>query len=141
MVQCSFSIFAKLLIKHISLTEGVVVYKCKLVQNKTSPSFCMVHLYFNRHERVRTAKAAAESLGVSLRYSDRIYTCIPKKRGYYGSCMVIVWVRIRRDFLVVNLQATFSFGFFLNKAGAFICLRSLHHILSVGLEKQMSSRE
>ena len=38
--------------------------------------------------------------------------CIPEKREYYGSCTVIV--RVRRDFLVFNIQATFLLRVLLN---------------------------
>ena len=50
--------------------------------------------------------------------SSAVISCIPEKRGYYGSCTVIVHVHVcvRRDFLVFNLQATFLFGFLLNFA-------------------------
>ena len=58
--------------------------------------------------------------------------CIPEKRKYYGSRMVIV--RVRRDFLVFNLQATFLLGFLLNFASGLLWQKSDHPIVLVGQE-------
>ena len=59
-----------------------------------------------------------------------------ESRGYYGSCTVVVRiravvcvravVRVRRDFLVFELQITFLKGFLLNFAGGFLWQRSRH---------------
>ena len=62
--------------------------------------------------------------------------CIPRKAG-------ILWIthghRVRRDFLVFNLQATFLLGFLLNFASALLCQRSGHPIVFVGSgESKMS---
>ena len=40
-----------------------------------------------------------------------------------------LFVRIYRDFLLIDVQATFLFAFLLNLAGAFIWLRSRHLIV------------
>ena len=65
--------------------------------------------------------------------------CIPEKRGYYGSRKVIV--RVRRDFLVFNLQATFLLGFLLNFASGLLWQRSDHPIVLVGQEPKLGSGE
>ena len=66
-----------------------------------------------------------------------LHNCIPEKRGHYGSCMVIN--RIRRDFLVFNLQASFLLGFLLNFASGFLWQRSGHSILLVAQESKLCS--
>ena len=65
-----------------------------------------------------------------------LHYCIPEKRGYYGSRTVIV--RVRRDFLVFNLQATILLGFLLNFASGLLWQRSGHPIVLVGQESKMS---
>ena len=65
--------------------------------------------------------------------------CIPEKRGYYGSCAVIV--RMRRDFLVFNLQDTFLWGFLLNFASGLLWQRSGHSIVLVGQKSKLGSGE
>ena len=61
--------------------------------------------------------------------------CILEKRGYYGSCTVIV--RVRRDFLVFNLQATLLFGFLLTFASGLLWQRSGHPIVLVAQESKL----
>ena len=68
-----------------------------------------------------------------------IGNCIPEKRGYYGSRTVIV--RVRRDFLLFNLQATFLLGFLLNFAIGLLWQRSGHPIVLVGQESKLGSGE
>ena len=46
-----------------------------------------------------------------------------------------------QTFLVCNLQATFLFGFLLNFASGLLWQRSAHHIVLVGQESQLDSRE
>ena len=72
-----------------------------------------------------------------------------ESRGYYGSCTVVVRVRVivrvivrvvvhvRRDFLVFELQATFLKGFLLNLAGALLWQRSHHPVVLVLLESKL----
>ena len=69
--------------------------------------------------------------------------CIPEKRGYYGSCTVIVRVCIRvpRDFLVLNLQATFLLGFLLSFESGLLWQRFGHPILLVAQEAKLCSGE
>ena len=54
---------------------------------------------------------------------------------------VIVHARIRRDFLVFNLQATFIFGFLLNFASGLLWERTGHHIVLVAQESKLCSGE
>ena len=68
-----------------------------------------------------------------------VFHCFPEKRGYYGSRTVIV--RVRRDFLVFNLQATFLLGFLLNFASGLLWQRSGHPIVLVGQESKLGSGE
>ena len=65
--------------------------------------------------------------------------CIPEKQGYYGSRMVIV--RVRRDFLVFNLQAIFLLGFLLNFTSGLLLQLSGHPIVLVGQESKLGSGE
>ena len=65
--------------------------------------------------------------------------CIPKKRGYYGSCTVII--HVHRDFLVFNLQATFLLGFLKNFPSGLLWQRSGHPILLVAQESKLCSGE
>ena len=67
--------------------------------------------------------------------------CIPEMRGYYGSRTVIVRVRVCRDFLVFNLQATFLLGFLLNFASGLLWQRSGHPIILVAQESKLCSGE
>ena len=66
-----------------------------------------------------------------------------ESRGYYGSCTVvvrvrvIVRVRVRRDFLVFELQGTSLKGFLLNLAGALLWQRSHHPVVLVLLESKL----
>ena len=70
-----------------------------------------------------------------------------ESRGYYGLCTVVVRVvvrvravvriRVRRDFLVFKLQATFLKGFLLNLAGVLLWQRSRHPIVLVLLESKL----
>ena len=65
-----------------------------------------------------------------------------ESRGYYGSCTIVVRVvrvivRVRRDFLVFELQATFLKGFLLNLAGALLWQRSHHPVVLVLLESKL----
>ena len=72
-----------------------------------------------------------------------------ESRGYYGLCTVVVRVvvrarvravvrvRVRRDFLVFELQATFRKGFLLNLAGVLLWQRSRHPIVLVLLESKL----
>ena len=67
------------------------------------------------------------------------FYCIPEKRGYYGSRTVII--RVCRDFLVFNLQATFLLGFLLNFACGLLWQRSGHPIILVAQESELCSGE
>ena len=53
----------------------------------------------------------------------------------------MVIVRVRRDFLVFNLQATFLLGFILNFASGLLWQRSGHPIILVSLESKLCSGE
>ena len=65
--------------------------------------------------------------------------CIPEKQGYYGSRTVLI--RVRRDFLVFNLQATFLLRFLLNFASGLLLQRSGHPSILVGQESKLGSGE
>ena len=77
----------------------------------------------------------------------RVYIIVSpdESRGYYGSCTVVVHVRVivrvvvrvRRDFLVFELQATFLKGFLLNLAGVLLWQRSHHPVVLVLLELKL----
>ena len=71
----------------------------------------------------------------SLKFNN----CIPEKRGYYGSRTVII--RVRRDFLVFNQQATFLLGFLLNFASGLLWQRSGHPIVLLAQESKLCSGE
>ena len=64
---------------------------------------------------------------------------IVSPKSGYGSRTVIF--RIRRDFLVFNLQATFLFGFLLNFASGLLWQRSGHPFVFVGQESKLGSGE
>ena len=68
-----------------------------------------------------------------------IHYFIPEKRGYYESRMVII--RVRRDFLVFNLQATCLLGFLLNFASGLLWQKSGHPIVLVAQESKLGSGE
>ena len=72
-----------------------------------------------------------------------VCNCIPENQGYYGSCTVIIRIRVhvRRDFLLFILQATFLFGFLLNFASGLLWQRSSHPILLVAQESKLCSGE
>ena len=55
--------------------------------------------------------------------------------------IVTVIVRVRRDFLMFNLQATFLLGFLLNFASGLLWQRSGYLIVLVGQESKLGSRE